>query len=63
MEKRPVHSQQEEGARLPEGVEGEGVGEGEEGARQIRWVGVGEEEEEEGVVVVQASLTSVSNYL
>ena len=58
METRPVHSQQEEGARLPEGVEGEG--EGEEGARQIRWVGVGEEEEVEGVVVVQASLT---NYL
>ena len=61
MEKRPVHSQQEEGARLPEGVEGEGEGEGEVGGRRV---GVGEEEEEEeGVAVVQASLTSVSNYL
>ena len=61
MEKRLVHSQQEEGARLPEGVEGEG--EGEVGARQIQWVGVGEEKGVEGVVVAQASLTSVSNYL
>ena len=60
METRAVHSQQEEGARLPEGAEGVGEGEGEEGARQIQWVGVGEEEKEEGVAVAQASLT---NYL